>query len=361
MRLLRTAARVTQTRYPRFALGLPLARDEIPVFIYHDVAPEELAADLEFLRDNGYRTLGLAEYLRARERGERTGRSVLLTFDDARRSFWQIALPQLRTFDARAVLFAPTYWLSSGDAFMTWQQARECAASGLVDVQSHAHRHALVAVSETVIDFAHPAALERFDIYDWPMRAGSGGDELGWPALGTPVHRAEPLLSARRRYCESEAVTRACIDLVAENGGPEFFATADWRKRLLGVHRARARTAPGRFLEPAAFRALLESEFEASRDRFREHLGYAPTAFAFPWRLGSPLSLALARRFGIHAVFGVAVDFGAERRRHRLPLPVYGRLKCDWVQSLPGKGRRGLRASLGRKCSGLHRAHHLAH
>ena len=49
-RLLRTAARVSRTRYPGFIFGLPLARGEIPVFTYHDVETQEFARDLEFLQ-----------------------------------------------------------------------------------------------------------------------------------------------------------------------------------------------------------------------------------------------------------------------------------------------------------------------
>ena len=63
-RVVRGLAGVLRTHYPNFALGLPLRPDEIPVFIYHDVTPDGLAEDLDFLRRNGYETLGLEEFLR---------------------------------------------------------------------------------------------------------------------------------------------------------------------------------------------------------------------------------------------------------------------------------------------------------
>src|SRR5689334_2086002 len=102
-RALRGASNVLRTRYPLFLLGLPLPRREIPVFIYHDVDPGTFSRELEFLRTNGYRTIGLDEYIAAAER-KSTGRErrVLLTFDDARRSFYEVALPLLRNFDVRA-------------------------------------------------------------------------------------------------------------------------------------------------------------------------------------------------------------------------------------------------------------------
>jgi peptidoglycan/xylan/chitin deacetylase (PgdA/CDA1 family) len=365
-RLVRTVTRISQTRYPAFALGLPLARREIPVFIYHDVESAAFSRDLEFLKNNGYRTLGLDEYRAIRAGRTQPGRSVLLTFDDARKSFADVALPLLQQFDAHAVLFAPTYWMqparrAADDLFMSWAQLRACVESGLADVQSHAHRHALVPVSPQLVDFANPQALARFDIYDWPMRSVDTQDELGQPALGTPVYHAAPLLSASRRYLESSEVTLACRELVDRHGGHEFFAQSDWRVQLTHFFRERVARARGRYLDDAAFEKLIGSEFESSRDEFKRHLGYAPDCIAYPWRLGSKRSLQLARRSGFRDAFGVAMDYSAERRRDRLPLPVYGRLKCDWLRLLPGEHRASVLGALRRKFADFGAVQHLAH
>jgi peptidoglycan/xylan/chitin deacetylase (PgdA/CDA1 family) len=361
-RLLRTATRVSRTRYPGFIFGLPLARGEIPIFTYHDVETQEFARDLEFLRTNGYRTLSLEEYLAARNGGGQPARAVLLTFDDARKSFWTVALPLLRTFEARAVLFAPAYWMEKwDDLFMSWQELRACIESGLVDVQSHAHRHALVATSPQLVDFAHPEALARFDIYDWPMRDLDGAEELGRPALGTPIYRAMPLLSARRRYVENGELTHACRELVLREGGEEFFRQPDWRQRLADEHRRLSERLPGRFMAEQAFEALVASEFELSREQFRKHLAVPPTSIAYPWMLGSRLSLELAKRHGVRTAFGVALDYRAERRSARLPIPVFGRLKCDWLQFLPGQQRSNVLTAVARKLSGIAKLQHLAH
>ena len=364
----RAIARVLRTRYPGFILGRPLVRAEIPVFTYHDVERAELAADLEFLRRNGYRTLGVEELVRARSGKGSPGRCVLLTFDDARRSFYEVALPVLREYRARAVLFAPSWWMGAASAqqapgrelFMSWSEVRECLASGLVDVESHAHRHALVHTSSELVTFANPAALRRYDLYDWPMQYGARGDELGRPALGTPVYRAAPLLSAERRYLEPGGLTDECRQFVERAGGAEFFVRPRWQKTLRAFHAARAAAFPGRFMTQVAFRDLVASEFELSREHFRAELGHAPTYLAFPWMLGSRSSLELAKRFGIRAAFGVALDFRAERAGCS-PIPVYGRFKCDWLRFLPGDGRASVLGAVGRKIAQFPKVQHLAH
>src|SRR5690348_15892324 len=111
---------------------------------------------------------------------------------------------------------------------MSWEQVRECAESGYVDVQSHAHRHALVATSNQLVGFATPRLLARYDVYDWPMRNTATGERLGPPALGTPIYRAAPLLSAERRYLESPGLTSTFTQLVSESGGEAFFNLSDW-------------------------------------------------------------------------------------------------------------------------------------
>jgi hypothetical protein len=128
------------------------------------------------------------------------------------------------------------------------------------------------------------------------------------------------------------------------------------------LHRSRAASLPGRYAREEEFRALIASEFEQSRAAFEQHLGYAPTAFAYPWALGSPLSLELAWDSGIRCVFGVATDFGRARALSRRgPLQVFGRIKSEWLELLPGRNRARLLPVLARKVAGLAEQQHLAH
>lgn len=132
---------------PRFiTAGRPREPLEgVPVFCYHLVTAEQLGADLEFLRRNGYRTLDADEFLELLA-GSRPlpARSVVLSFDDGPRNFHDVAFPLLREFKARALHFiAPGLHADANendgvaDRPMTWQEILAIHRSGLVKFQSH--------------------------------------------------------------------------------------------------------------------------------------------------------------------------------------------------------------------------------
>jgi peptidoglycan/xylan/chitin deacetylase (PgdA/CDA1 family) len=373
-RLRRSFLRLAQTHFPPFLFGRDLAPYEIPVFCYHDVEPGLLRGDLEFLERNGYRTLGIEEYFSAAREGggKQPGRRVLLTFDDARRSFWEVVYPILEERGARATVFVPTQWIGASrfsgrpdpaesSAFMTWAQIARCEESYFVDVESHSHRHALVHTSAKVVAFASPALLARHDLFDWPMRRRGGRDECGRPPLGTPIYAAAPLLSAERRVLEPAGAAEACR-LAVEAGGKEaFFAAPNWAARLEKVHAAAvARMGGAQAVSEAELKRQIDAEVREGVAAFERELGRKPRFFAYPWMLGSRASLALLAEHGFAAAFGVGLDF-RRARDARLPLPVFARYKSDWIRFLPGLGRRRLQDVLPQKVGAFFRSQHLAH
>ena len=347
---------------------MPLRSSELPVFVYHDVTAAELARDLLFLQNNGYRALRVDEYCGGSGGGS-GDRAVLLTFDDARRSFFDVALPVLQRYGIPATLFVPAFWVDAAshprgaqtpgcEQFMTWDEIRAARASGLVDVECHGYRHALVPISGRIVDFAAPDTLAHYDIFDYPMRSEAGAERLGFPPLGTPIHEAAPLLSADRCLLEDKSAIRRCQTAVAADGGAAFFARADWPGRLLQAYEARPVRLEPR--SPAALQAMVVAEFERARALFLRELGRAPRFFAYPWWLGSDASLEVARDFGFAGVFGVALDFRRARRRGAA-LPIFCRYKADWLRSLPGTGRQRLVEIFSKKVRGIGAIQHLAH
>jgi Polysaccharide deacetylase len=374
MRILSSFLGVLKTHYPSFIFGFSPAPHKIPVFVYHDVDADEFESDLTFLRINGYHTLSIDQFFDAHG-SKRNDRCVLLTFDDARRTFWETAFPLLCKFDARATVFVPTFWINGNSvnhdepkspasyrsSFMTWDELRACGDSRLVDVQSHGHRHALVYTSPHLVAFSTPDLLRRKHVYQWPMRRSGGKDLCGFPPLGTPVYGGSPLLSAKARFLENEEATKKCQDFVRKNGGSTFFDHKGWISPLRYLHnRLTADGAAPVFMESRAFQDLVVSEFQASCSLLQSHLGFGPKYFAYPWMLGSKWTLKTAFDAGIRAVFGVASDY----RRIRFlssPLPIFYRIKGDWLRFLPGKNRASLKKIVPAKLQEFRESQNIAH
>ena len=99
-----------------------------------------LRRDLDFLRDNGYTTV-LPRELAAGQLDDGSPlpqKAVLLTFDDGYESNYTLAFPILREYGAKAAISLITSRIDErADGFLTWDECREMAKSGLVEFASH--------------------------------------------------------------------------------------------------------------------------------------------------------------------------------------------------------------------------------
>lgn len=168
-------------RNPRTPLG------GVPIFCYHLVEHAGLYADLTFLRENNYRTLSASDFLGYMTDGKIIpDRSVLLTFDDGPRNFYDVAFPLLKQFNASAIAFiAPGLHRdagvgdSQGERPMNWRELHEIHSSGLVQFQSH--------------------TFESRYVPSWPLPAPLAGcaPSLEEERRGAPLGIAEDLSRSR--------------------------------------------------------------------------------------------------------------------------------------------------------------------
>jgi biofilm PGA synthesis lipoprotein PgaB len=118
------------------------------------VTQDRLIGQFSWLREHGFQPVSVEDLLAAREgRKILPEKAVLLTFDDGYRSFHSIVLPLLKAYSYPAVLALVGSWLDApagstvlyGDQpvarehFLDWEQLREIAASGLVEIASHSY------------------------------------------------------------------------------------------------------------------------------------------------------------------------------------------------------------------------------
>lgn len=150
-------------------LMLPGKASALIVLSYHDIRDDvagkgdpdafavttrNFAMHLDWLRAHGYVPVS-PQAVRDAQAGRHRlpPKAVLLTFDDGLRSTYTHAFPLLRAYGYPALVAVVTSWMDlptgaqvpyghrafgPGD-FLTWEQAREMQASGLVEIASHSH------------------------------------------------------------------------------------------------------------------------------------------------------------------------------------------------------------------------------
>jgi hypothetical protein len=325
--------------YPAFLFGGSLG-DLVPAFHFHDVTRAALEPQLQYLTENGYRTIDCADVARLVLDGVHPGpRSVALTFDDAWESVWSVALPLLRARGQRAILFAIPARIADkpGDTpFVTWAQLRELHASAVFDVQSHTRSHAMMFSDSVLLDFVRPG-FEREPILNHPVTALNGHVEaVGSDAFGTPLYLRRSRMSDARRYVADPDVADACRRHVADHGGADFFDRPDWRRELMSI----ANAASGRFETDEERTAAIRRELADGRALLNERLGTTDVKHvALPWGVSGALTRDALSATGHETAF-------AER-----PLLLRGlragddrfqlmRLNNKFLTCLPGTGRR---------------------
>lgn len=147
--------------------GAVLAAGSYRVLCYHDVQEDvrvnpdpyavdtaQLVSQFAWLKENGYRVIGMDDVIAAREgRKPLPDKAVMLTFDDGFSSVYTQVYPLLRLFGYRAVVALSGRWLDAPpgktveydgrqaprQTFLSWEQVNEMTASGLVEIASHSY------------------------------------------------------------------------------------------------------------------------------------------------------------------------------------------------------------------------------
>ena len=104
------------------------------------VPPEEFAAQLDYLREEGYTTITPQDYARARKgKQELPAKPVILSFDDGYEDNWRVVLPMLQERGMKAVFYVVTNDIGQ-PGYMTWDNLFDLEHSGM-EVGSHTANH----------------------------------------------------------------------------------------------------------------------------------------------------------------------------------------------------------------------------
>jgi peptidoglycan/xylan/chitin deacetylase (PgdA/CDA1 family) len=123
--------------------------DREPIYAIHD---DTFEGQMRFLKERGYTTLSLDEFLAIRQ-GKRKlpPRPLVVTLDDGYRSNYTLALPILRRYGQKATIFVvlepddyTRQQVEGIDSFLTVEQMRELDRSG-VAIESHTVTHCVLS------------------------------------------------------------------------------------------------------------------------------------------------------------------------------------------------------------------------
>lgn len=118
----------------------------MPILNYHSVGDHadgytvteaQFAAQLDYLREQGIRTIALHDALRPQPK------AVVLTFDDGKEDALTRVLPALQERGMRAAFFVPTALLGR-PGYLTWDGVRALKAAGM-EIGSHTATHPRLA------------------------------------------------------------------------------------------------------------------------------------------------------------------------------------------------------------------------
>jgi peptidoglycan/xylan/chitin deacetylase (PgdA/CDA1 family) len=125
--------------------------ESIPVLTYHSVgntngneliiSPELLDKEMQWLKDNGYTTLTLAEAYRFfSENKPVPKKSVVLTFDDGYVDNYTLMYPILKKYGFKATIFVITDTVDKAPGYLTSAQLKELESNG-ISIESHTVHH----------------------------------------------------------------------------------------------------------------------------------------------------------------------------------------------------------------------------
>lgn len=360
--------------YPSFVYSKSLFNENhhVPVFVYHSIDPELFERDLVYLKNNNYTTIGMSElvdFLEGRRKLKR--KTVVLTFDDARSSFWIYAYPLIKKHDMKAVLFIIPGLTESSDSIRdnldmvwkgraskedlyqidpedttlcSWPELKDMYHSGSVEIESHSLFHKEVFVNTEVLNVLGPNS--DFVAYETPTTAYLNTSDIGCGIqpenyYGLPVfktvalHKARPALNIQTSLIDyAKNLWNRFNREISNNRILQNELLSHWKKFEFSkfVNRETQEQLRGSLIEDIGLaRELIKSNIS---EQAGDH-------FCLPWGIGSEMSIEIQKYMGLKSCTWTTIPY----KRYNLAgdsIWKICRLKSDFIRRLPGDGQVSL-------------------
>ena len=355
--------------YPSFVLnfGGRLQDSEVPVFVFHTIEPNEFEGHLLYLKRNGYHTIDLDQFVNSLQTQQALPpKSVLLTIDDARSSVWRFGYPLLKRHNMKATVFAiPGYTQPTSEnndnlqtlgdtnehrqhlknldpqdhGLCSWEQLREMAQSGLINIESHSLFHREVFTDPTICGWVDQTT--KFVTHDSPVTAYLDFKDLGTTLepeqfYGLPLFKSSALLAGKPALIIPESVKTFCRERYGRQSHEDTLRelAASGLLDEIGVQ------------TQAEMEAVIEQDLSVARELIQQQI--SPDMgqhLCLPFTHGCPLVIDIAHRIGLQScswgtIPGKRINsVSSEDANEAMHLV---RLKSDFIPRLPGKQRLSL-------------------
>ena len=374
--------------YPDYVYsgGSPEQMGDIPVFIYHSIDWERFEHDLQYLSANGYTTIGLSKLVpHLRGQTPVPDKAVILTFDDARSSFWRFGYPLLKRYQMKGVLFVIagltedtksvrenlfSVWDgessaeeieaidSNDESLCTWPEIRAMYASGWVEVESHSLFHQEVFVDNELVGFLGPST--NYVPFQTPVTAYLSANDVGAGIVpekyfGLPLFRSAPLHSGQHAWDVPTDLRRRAKELW-ERVPARVQQKRRWQRWLRSRWTERGWVEELRRQATSDVEQHISDDIAHARALIKEKVDRdAGDHFCLPYTVGSEISIAIMKKLDVKSCsWGVL-----PKHRHNAvgadPMRI-SRIKHDFIWRLPGRGQKSLvriyAEKLGRRLRG---------
>ncbi|MBT3539204.1 polysaccharide deacetylase family protein [Candidatus Parcubacteria bacterium] len=178
------------------------------------ISEEKFENILRVIEDNDYTALSMTEFLDFLRQKKIPEKSIVLTFDDGAKDFYEVAFPLLQKYNVKATMHIMTG--VRGDDWLSAEEIKEMHDTGLVDFESHTKYHAyLTRISrdealvelqkskeylESILEkqvevIAYPFGLYNEDVKDIAREAGY---KVGLTIKGNIEQKSDDLLELHR-------------------------------------------------------------------------------------------------------------------------------------------------------------------
>ncbi|MCD6115433.1 polysaccharide deacetylase family protein [bacterium] len=355
--------------------------NSIPVFIFHTVKPKEFEEKLVFLKKNNYIII-TAEDIYQVITGKKKIRpnTVLLTFDDGRKSLWCIAFPLLKKYGFKATAFiipgiikdeltvGPNIYdinkenINYSDIencdkslsqIISWKEAEIMHESGVIDIQCHTNYHSRIPVNPKIETFINPDLIDRYFFkFGIPLLQKVKPDIDQYKLLlGAPVYQSYPGQLGHRMYIEDINLRNFCVEYVKNNGREDFFKNRSWKNELKFVVKnyKKEHNVNYQYESNADLRRRILNDLLSAKEQIERKIpGKVIRHISFPWGIGSKIAIEVLKKAGYVSAFWRIIPHRSSNELGDDPFRMV-RLKHDYIYRLPGRGRKSLPEIFGFK------------